>query len=164
MSFEKAVRFVLREEGGLSNNPADAGGLTNFGIASHVYPDVDIANLTQEAATKLYHRDYWKALKCDRMPGPVAFMVFDTAVNCGPSAAGKMLQRAMNNKGSVLRVDGGIGPKTLTAIKEHHVYHIVQGIAAFRLEHYSKIVKRRRSQLVFLRGWINRVTRLLKHV
>ena len=32
MSFEKAVSFTLRMEGGYVNHPADRGGETNFGV------------------------------------------------------------------------------------------------------------------------------------
>jgi lysozyme family protein len=66
--FTYAVNEVLRSEGGLVNDPADPGGLTNYGISQRAYPGVDIAKLTKEEAIAIYYRDYWLAAKCDKLP------------------------------------------------------------------------------------------------
>ena len=38
-SFQKAIEFVLRWEGGYVNDPDDPGGETNFGISKRAHPD-----------------------------------------------------------------------------------------------------------------------------
>ena len=87
VSFAQAVEFVLQCEGGLVDDPADPGGLTNRGISQRAYPNEDIRNLTVERAKELYSRDYWTAARCDELPPGMALVVFDSAVNCGVSRA-----------------------------------------------------------------------------
>ena len=36
-NFQQALRLVLADEGGVSNHPADRGGLTNKGITQATY-------------------------------------------------------------------------------------------------------------------------------
>lgn len=87
LTFPKAIEFVLNHEGGYSNDLADPGGETNFGITKKSYPDLDIKNLTKEEAIKIYRQDYWDASGCDVLPWPMDMIIFDTAVNCGPTRA-----------------------------------------------------------------------------
>jgi lysozyme family protein len=85
--FERCLAFVLRWEGGYSNNPADRGGETNWGISKRAYPNVDIASLTREEAAAIYHSDYWLASGADKLAWPLNLLVFDAAVNCGVGQA-----------------------------------------------------------------------------
>jgi lysozyme family protein len=87
MTFDTAFNLVVGIEGGYSNDPADPGGETKFGISKRAYPQVDIANLTLEQAKAIYLRDYWHLCKCDELPADMALLVFDAAVNQGVSAA-----------------------------------------------------------------------------
>ena len=41
-TFNEIIEVVLEHEGGYVNDPDDAGGETNFGIAKRWYPNVDI--------------------------------------------------------------------------------------------------------------------------
>ena len=111
-SFKPAVERVLRAEGGYVNDPADPGGETKFGISKAAYPALDIAALTEDDARLIYRRDYWEACRCDLLPAPLDWLVFDAAVNQGVQAAGKMLQGAVG-----VAVDGKIGPATVAAAK-----------------------------------------------
>lgn len=111
MSFDSALAFVLEWEGGYVNDPDDPGGETKYGISKRAYPDLDIASLTKEAAASIYRQDYWKACRCDDLPPPLAFMLFDAAVNQGVKGAIKALQRALR-----VDPDGILGPTTMTAL------------------------------------------------
>lgn len=111
-SFKPAVERVLRAEGGYVNDPADPGGETKYGISRRAYPALDIAALTEDDARAVYRRDYWDACRCDLLPAPLDWLVFDAAVNQGVQAAGKMLQGAVG-----VAVDGKIGPATVAAAK-----------------------------------------------
>lgn len=86
-SFDACFAALMTEEGGYSNNPADPGGETNFGICKRSYPALDIRALTQEGAKAIYLRDYWGPLGCDALPAALALVMFDTGVNSGLRAA-----------------------------------------------------------------------------
>lgn len=108
--FEIAFRIVVGEEGGLSDDPRDPGGLTKYGISKRAYPDEDIANLTLDRARELYRRDYWNRVRGDDLPFRWALLVFDAAVNQGVDPAIRMMQDALG-----VLVDGRIGPRTIAA-------------------------------------------------
>ncbi len=108
--FDAAVGFVLRHEGGYVDDPQDPGGETNMGISRRSYPDLSIALLSRDDVIQIYHRDYWQAARCDELPGPVALLVFDGAVNQGLGAAVRMLQEELG-----VPVDGMMGPVTVGA-------------------------------------------------
>ena len=82
-SWDKAIKFVLDHEGGLSEDKNDPGGTTNWGISQRAYPSLDIKNLTIDQAKEIYKRDYWDKLNCDNIPYPMDIIHFDTAVNMG---------------------------------------------------------------------------------
>ena len=54
-TFNEIIEKILEHEGGYVDDPLDAGGETNFGITKKFYPNVDIKNLTEEQAKKIYH-------------------------------------------------------------------------------------------------------------
>lgn len=81
--FEKAVKFVLKWEGGYCNDPNDPGGETKYGISKKSYPNEDIKNMTIERAKEIYYQNYWRKLKLDLMDFPMNIIIFDTSVNLG---------------------------------------------------------------------------------
>src|SRR6267154_1819764 len=92
-NFDRAFTYVVGEEGGYVNNPADPGGETKFGISKKAYPDVDIAGLTIESAKMIYLKDYWTPLDLDNRPYGPALCLFDCAVNQGVSLAKALFSR-----------------------------------------------------------------------
>jgi lysozyme family protein len=116
MSFQRAVANVLKNEGGLVDNPNDPGGLTNFGISQRAYPSLDIRNLTSLQAMALYHKDYWTPIHGDELPDPVSFALLDYAANSGVHGAIAGLQRALG-----LAPDGVMGPQTIAACQRSGV-------------------------------------------
>lgn len=131
-AFEKAVEFVLAREGGYSNDVHDKGGETNFGISKRAHPDVDIKNLTREQAKVIYRLDYYDKCRCGEMPFPIGFALFDSAVNQGPSAAIRMLQKSLK-----VTVDGVLGPETMGAIQRANVPDMLCTFVARRAFQYS---------------------------
>ncbi|HPC92900.1 MAG TPA: glycosyl hydrolase 108 family protein [Myxococcota bacterium] len=95
--FDRAIHFVLAQEGGFVDDPRDPGGRTNFGISQRAYPDLDIASLTKQQATEIYREDYWKRAGCAELPWPVNLAHFDFAVNAGIGAASKLLGESGGN-------------------------------------------------------------------
>jgi lysozyme family protein len=125
-AFERAFKVVIGEEGGMSLNPADPGNWTGgsqgsgvlrgtkYGIAASAHPTLNIVALTLEEAQAIYKTEYWDKMRGDNLPPTLALLVFDAAVNCGPSRAAKWLQVAVG-----VAQDGIIGPATLAAVESH---------------------------------------------
>ena len=152
-SFNDIIEEVLKHEGGYVNDPHDAGGETNFGIAKRWYPDVDIKNLTKEKAKKIYHQDYWRPARCDEMPSHLRHIYFDMCVNFGRRGAVKVLQQAANSKSrNKISVDGGIGPNTINAIQKISV----DVVRAYRVLRFANIVIDKPNQEKFWLGWFRR--------
>ena len=146
--FERAVEFVLDHEGGLSEDPKDPGGLTKFGISQRAYPNLDIRNLTREAAIELYRSDYWNRCKCGELPSPFAVILFDSAVNQGPGAAIRMLQKSLS-----IKVDGVMGPETIGAAHRANIHNTVCEFVARRAFDYAQ----NPNVVTFGMGWYRRL-------
>jgi lysozyme family protein len=130
--FDAAVAFVLSAEGGLVDDASDPGGLTKFGISQRAYPNLNIRELTLDDAKALYRKDYWYPCSCDQLPGGVALIVFDAAVNQGVGRSIRMLQRSLN-----VPEDGVIGPVTLSAIAGRSPAEIIAEMIARRAVAYA---------------------------
>lgn len=164
---ERFLDWILVEEGGHSNNPADNGGDTWYGISKAAYPNVNFSNLTEEQgktlARSFYSRDYYKPLHCDEIVNDaVAWSVFDCGVNSGTGAAAKCLQRAVNHlTGAGLLVDGGIGPKTIIATNKADPEDLCMVMAAFRLMIHVADVSKHPEKREFVAGWTRRTRRTI---
>ncbi len=97
-NFDRCVRAVLSEEGGLSDHPQDPGGLTKYGISRRAYPDLDIRRLTMDDVIEIYRRDYWNPVHGTDLPASLALLVFDAAVNQGVGTAVRLLQKTLGVK------------------------------------------------------------------
>ena len=147
-AFDTAVTAILSYEGGYVNDPNDPGGETNWGISKRAYPNLDIRNLTRDRAVEIYRRDYWDSLGCDRFPPLIAIALFDGAVNQGPVAAVRILQRALG-----VTVDGVIGPQTLAAARAANGDTLLADFLADRAVEYAGLPTFRR----FGQGWMRRL-------
>jgi len=154
MSFAQAFALTVSPavEGGYSNNPADPGGATKYGISQAGYPSLNIAALTLSDAQTIYQRDYWAACQCDALPPAVAGLVFDAAVNQGPAWARKALQSAVG-----VTTDGVIGPKTLAAVKSADPATLHATIGWLRETAYRQAA----DFPTFGHGWIIRLCRVI---
>jgi lysozyme family protein len=97
-------------EGVHSDDPADAGGDTWWGIARASHPDEPWPP-TFERATEIAHDEYWTPLRCDDLRAPLALLLFDMGFNSGTVSAARLLQAVIGG----LRIDGRIGPVTIEA-------------------------------------------------
>ena len=90
-NYNDCLQRVLKYEGGYTNNPADPGGPTNFGITLTDYRKYinsqgtaeDVRGMTVDQAKIIYKARYWDALNCDGLPSGVDFTVFDYGINSG---------------------------------------------------------------------------------
>ena len=153
--FDKAFESVIGFEGGYVSDPSDPGGETRYGISKRSYPGVDVRNLTLEQAKAIYHRDYWRPLRCDELPPVVGRALFDAAVNSGVRQAVLWLQRAAG-----VKADGDIGPATMGAVYRADPAALVARLLGHRLAFMTdRLVWAR-----FGRGWARRIADLLKGV
>lgn len=182
--FRRAHAFTAKWEGGLSDHPADTGGLTAYGasltfvqgIAATrdgreflrsigVHPPVSRETMreevTPERARAMFKREFWDSLRLDEYPFGVALTLYDAAVNCGCVQAVKFAQRGYNAcvgpNGVRLTVDGQAGPLTRKALCTHATPAVLSALLDARQAFYNDLAARRPSQAVFLGGWTNRV-------
>ena len=152
VKFDEIIEVVLHHEGGYVNDKDDPGGETNFGIAKRSHPDVDIKNLTKDGAKEIYKEQYWDRNKVESLSEELRHIYFDMCVNQGKGRAVKILQRSANAKGADLKVDGGLGPKTIGALKGVEL----QRVRAYRIKYYADLVTRKPDLEKFYYGWFRR--------
>jgi type VI secretion system secreted protein VgrG len=158
--FFRALPFLLRHEGGWSDNPADPGGATNFGITlaeaqRHGIPDATaLLHITPDQVAAIYKADYWRF---DGLTGQaVATKLLDMAANMGLGTAVKLAQGALNGIGAGLQEDGHYGPATEASLNAVDPSRVVGLLCQASADHYRDIVSLRPASGVFLRGWLNR--------
>ena len=171
--FLVCLKRLLRDEGGVSNNPKDPGGLTNKGITLRTYvryynesmSSVNLSeykrkllNITDEEVQEIYYRNYWVESFSYRLPVGVDYIIFDLAVNSGPSKAIRILQKAVG-----AGVDGEYGPQTskkmLEYVNEKGVVSLINEIRQLREKYYRSLS----TFGTFGRGWLNRLGRVYKY-
>lgn len=162
-NFARCFAFTLGAEGGYSNNPADPGNWTGgavgngelrgtkFGVSASAYPQLDIANLTEQQAEDIYRRDYWTPLQGDSLPLPIALVAFDAAVNAGPKRAVFWLQQAAG-----ISADGVLGSETLTALNAGDPIALAREALVRRLDFSTHLS----SWASFGLGWSRRIISL----
>lgn len=173
-----ALRELKQIEGGYSNNPADSGGETNFGVTLAVaraygYTGA-MKDMPRQVAERIYRERYWDALRLDDVAAHstlLARRLFDIAVNCGQPVAGKWLQRslnALNNRQGLYRdiaTDGAVGRMTIAALGEYARARGARGLVvlwwmltSLQGEHYLSLAEAREKDEEFLYGWFaNRI-------
>lgn len=155
--FEKAVDYVIRNEGGYVFDEDDEGNETNYGISSRSYPNLDIKHLTLKDAKKIYFCDFWHKGRFEEIDDyAVATQVFDLSVNMGIRAAIIVLQRALRSVGINVVEDGLIGSQTLSAVKKSDPRCLLAAIKSEAAGYYRMIVCSKPGQTKFLNGWLNR--------
>jgi len=187
--FELAQDFTASWEGGLSDDAADHGGLTHYGVSLAFLTDVvstlkgrqfllgigvhplpvsrdTIRNLDKSQARAIFRREFWDRLSLDDLPVQMGVLLYDAAVNTGCGQSVRLAQRGYNTAGvgTCLDVDGKFGPLTRAALTEHNTRDVRQAILDAREVFYRELVRRNASQKVFLRGWLNRVDDLRRYV
>ena len=152
--FDKAINRLLGNEGGLSDNPHDPGGVTNWGISQRSYPHLDIRALTKEQAMALYKRDFWDRIGGDDLPLGIGYQLLDFAVNSGSGTAVRALQRALN-----CADDGHFGPVSLAALKVIEPHNLIMTFLAERLVFMTNCV----AWTMASKGWARRIAANLKY-
>ena len=161
-SFKVAIRTVLKHEGGYSDVGGDRGGKTVFGISSRFLKKnkikIKLKEITRKRAIDLYRKHFWRYEHIGSQI--LATKIFDIAVNSGPSASHRLLQRSLTGMGLPCKADGIMGPKTLALVNGGSPVtrpkKILKELRARQSVRYAEIVLRRPSQKKFLLGWMRR--------
>lgn len=175
--FEPAIAFVLQNEGGLSENPHDPGGITNFGISlrflQHLSQErlrtyqifdfpVDqetIRHLTLEQAKAVYKGEFWDQVPLEKIINQIhCNYIFDMCVNMGIAPAIKCVQRALwavVKEWQKIPDDGILGNQTLSLIKQCG-FLIMPALRAERGSYYRFLTYEHPQEKEFLHGWYNR--------
>lgn len=168
MSLEQIINDILKREGGYVNHPADRGGPTKYGITLatlcswrhnlNLKPE-DVENMPEDEARAIYKRRYFEEPGFEALDPFFWPFLVDAAVNHGPSAAVKMLQRALGAS-----PDGILGPATLTAAKAHVPRRLAAKFVAERAKKYGRIITQDPSQAAFAAGWMSRLGEFIEEL
>ncbi|CAB4127807.1 zliS Lysozyme family protein [uncultured Caudovirales phage] len=175
--FDSCVAYVLKHEGGLSEDAADPGGITSMGISLRFLRDVNtdtlkrvgifgdvtaqtIRDLTLDQAQKLYFFEFWSTCPVEKIQnGIIAKYCFDMMVNHGQVQAIKLIQRACCAAQKVkdyVKDDGIMGSKTLQAINQAS-FMLIPALIATRAAFMRQLVASNSKLECFIDGWLNRV-------
>jgi lysozyme family protein len=145
--FDTSADFVLKQEGGMSNRPDDSGGETKYGVSKKSFPDVDVANLTPDAAKELY-RNYW-LFDWSVLPQNEATLLLSLSINMGLTQVVSLTQKALG-----IIVDGKWGEMTQSAVLRTPNAGVY--IAGQAIKFYESLNKPE-----FMNGWVMRVLEAL---
>ena len=178
-----AITRIIADEGGdrFTQNPADPGGATKFGVTVPALTDwwrsrsivekpgpEDIRALTIDDARSFYawllaHTGIARITNDD-----VRYFVFDAAVHMGAQQAVKLLQRALG-----IHDDGVIGPVTLAATPYLDGSKLCRLVGIEQMLFYGRLAAGNLTdtdkdgvpdQLEFLPGYLNRLARKMRSV
>jgi lysozyme family protein len=155
-NWKKSFEMMLASEGGYVNHPSDPGGMTNLGVTKRVWEEwtgresneAEMRALTPELVETLYKVRFWDACRCDEMPSGIDYLVFDFAVNAGPSCSAKILQEAVG-----VDADGMIGPVTLAAVKAQDPDWLIEQFSQAKKDFYRSLG----TFETFGKGWLDRI-------
>lgn len=154
--FEKAIPFILREEGGNDDDPDDPGGRTSRGITQKEWDvfrqanpgrPADVWQASDADVRTIYRTQYWSQ-NCDAMPAGFDLELFDVNVNSGPQRAMQMLQQCLG-----VGADGHFGMITKDALATADVPTLINAYSDRRRTFY----KTRKLFWKFGGGWLSRV-------
>lgn len=161
---EILMPFVLRWEGGYSDDPDDRGGATNKGVTLATFRRYygsdatkgQLRAMTDEQWLHIFRRGYWDKFRADEISSQsVADACVDWAWGSGTATAAKKVQAVLG-----VTADGIVGGQTLTAINAAQPRQLFAKIMAERLRYVESIAKNNPTQKKFLKGWKNRINAL----
>jgi lysozyme family protein len=149
-SFDDAFDALIGNEGGYSNNPADPGGETMWGVTARVARAAGytgpMKDLPRDTAKAIAKKLYWDTLRLDEFDARVAFQIFDANYNGGHPVI--WMQGAAGAP-----VDGLIGLQTIAAVQAVDPLRFLLRWNALRLRYFTSL----NTWPTFGKGWANRI-------
>lgn len=174
--FDTIFEMVIPHEGFYSNVKGDTGKETYMGISRKHNPNWDgwkiidrykvngpiphdfrIPNQhLEDLAEELYLCQYWIKIKGSKIKcNAIAANLFDMYINAGKNAI-VLMQKAVQELGTHVEIDGIIGPKTIEAINSLPAKRLNDLYNNQRRKYYLEIAKNG-DNIKFLKGWLKRV-------
>lgn len=182
IAIAEALKHFSKWEGGLTDDPRDPGGITNFGLDLRDLQDFakkqenrdflerigiilpvtreTIINLTRDQSHAYYKYTRWQRPRAWEFGPLVAIAFFDHATNGGVSASTKILQRVLGFVGD--EVDGIPGPMTRGAVLRQSQRVVALSMIDVRRQWYMSLADKRPDLRWALKGWLNRTDDLRK--
>lgn len=159
------VPLIFKWEGNWSEHKNDKGGATNMGITLSTWKtqgydkdgdgDIDINDLkliTKQDVIELLRKGYWNRWRADTINNQsIANLLVDWVWNSGSHGI-KIPQRVLG-----VTVDGVVGSKTIAKINSSNQEQLFNKLKQARRAFFIQITRNDKSQLVFLKGWLNRL-------
>ena len=170
--YEYCLKYILKQEGGYTNDKVDRGGATNFGITQKTYntylsdnqlPLRSVEEIDSHEVSEIYKEEYWDKCRCSDIPYPLDLVVFDSAVQHGTTRASRWLQSCVGTS-----ADGVVGDKTIYAVHDRvinkRLEDVLDNYINGRIAFYAQIIKNDSSQAKFAKGWKNRMDSLIREI
>lgn len=176
--FRSAVDFLLTHEGGLVDDRADPGGVTNYGVSlrfarstgdldgdGRLDLDIDgdgdvdaedIRRMTRDDAADVYWLHWWNRYDYGSLHLTLATKLLDLSVNMGSAQAHKVVQRAARAHGHPLVDDGQLGPKSRAVLSSISSSDFLPAVRSEAAGFYRGLVVLRPLSSKYLSGWLNR--------
>lgn len=169
--FSEALAVVLKHEGVFSDDPADKGGATRWGISLRFLQaesiDIDgdgdsdmqdILALTKNDANKIYLQKFWNRNGYDRiLDKNIAIKMMDMAVNTGSNRAHKILKKAINRViYEPIAVDKTLDDETIQIVNLVEPSLLLKALRKEQAQFYLDIIKITPSYKKFEKGWLAR--------
>lgn len=185
MTVEQIINRILDVEGEkFTNDPADSGGPTKWGITQAALSDwmgrpatvAEVSALKRATAFDIYnHRYYIKPgfNRVMKLSAKIAEELTDTGVNCGTAVAAIFLQRILNafnlngTKYEDVEVDGDCGARTVAALVAFMKWRGAEGetvllraLNCLQGERYIELAEKRPKDEKYVYGWLLQRTAL----
>ena len=175
MSIDSIIDATIGKEGRYSNNPADRGGETMFGITAAVARANGYAgamrDLPRSTAVAIYRSQYFVKpgfAAVAAVSEAIAEELFDTGVNMGIDYPRRWLQQWLNalNRGGTdyadIAEDGQIGPGTVGALGRLIAVRgrgaaeavLLKGLNCSQGARYLDLARNRAPNETFVFGWL----------
>ena len=162
--YKKLIPFILKWEGGFSNDPVDRGGATMRGITFNTFvayrkakgkpqPTVtDLKNISDQEWNDLFKSMFWDRWSADNIKSQkLANILVDWLWTSGKYGI-TIPQRILG-----VTQDGVVGPKTLEVLNARDADKLFAQLKQARINFVETIVKRNPSQKKFINGWKRRI-------
>jgi lysozyme family protein len=175
-SYVDAIKKVHLQEGGsaYTNKATDTGGPTRWGVTQKAFDawkskklgrpyksTIDeIKNMSEVDSIAIYKEEYWDKIQGDKIKSyPVAYAIFDQAVNGGVDTIIKMVQNMLG-----LVPDGKAGAQFILSVNKVPEKQFLADFIKASDARYKKIVTNNPKQAPNLDGWMNRLKKVQAYV
>ena len=182
-NIKNMAKAIVHREGGYVFHPNDPGGATKYGVTlatlrqlgldindDQIIDEQDVKDLSSEKAIDIYVEHYFNKPNISLLPDIVHENVFDMYVNSGRRAV-RLFQQLLCDMGSLISVEGEIGPQTQKAGKrlaQAAPDHLNDAYAIVRRNYYLSLGDERPRLRKFARtnrgekgGWVIRAERFM---